>query len=158
MENEERLNNLKKQIFYEFLDIAGRVMVLVKYSPNVVIGNRGFIGEEKESGIILVFNPKMTFTWDEYGISASLVFGAAPQKCFIPAGSIEAVYSAELNAQFVAAVHERQTARDLAGSETGNKCTATGAENSTKTAKEADKKIISVDFVHKKKLNKDENE
>jgi hypothetical protein len=158
MEYEERLNNLKKQIFYEFLDMAGRVMVLVKYSPDVVIGNRGFIGEEKESGIILVFNPKMKFTWDEYGISTTLVFGAAAQKCFIPAGSIEAVYSAELNAQFVAAVHERQMAKDIAGSETGSEGPSAGTRNSTKIVTEADKKIISVDFVHKKKLNKDENE
>jgi hypothetical protein len=154
MENEERLNNLKKQIFYEFLDMAGRVMVLVKYSPDVVIGNRGFIGEERESGIILVFNPKMKFTWDEYGISATLVFGAAPQKCFIPAGSIEAIYSAELNAQFVAAVHGRKMANDTAGSVTENE----GPDAGTKTGTGADKKIISVDFVHKKKLNKDENE
>ena len=158
MEYEERLNNLKKQIFYEFLDMAGRVMVLVKYSPDVVIGNRGFIGKEKESGIILVFNPKMKFIWDEYGISTTLVFGAAAQKCFIPAGSIEAVYSAELNAQFVAAVHERQMAKDIAGSETGSEGPSAGVNNSTKIVTEADKKIISVDFVHKKKLNKDENE
>jgi len=154
MDNEERLNNLKKQIFFEFLDMAGRVMVLVKHSPDVVIGNRGFIGEEKESGIILVFNPKMKFTWDEYGISATLVFGAVPQKCFIPAGSIEAIYSAELNAQFVAAVHGRKMANDTAGSVTENE----GPDAGTKTGTGADKKIISVDFVHKKKLNKDENE
>jgi hypothetical protein len=154
MEHEERLNNLKKQIFYEFLDMAGRVMVLVKYSPDVVIGNRGFIGEERESGIILVFNPKMKFTWDEYGISATLVFGAAPQKCFIPAGSIEAVYSAELNAQFVAAVHGRKTANDTTGSLTESE----GPDAGTTTSTGADKKIINVDFVHKKKLNKDENE
>jgi len=154
MDHEERLNNLKKQIFFEFLDMAGRVLVLVKYSPDVVIGNRGFIGEEKESGIILVFNPKMKFTWDEYGISATLVFGAAPQKCFIPAGSIEAIYSAELNAQFVAAVHGRKMANDTAGSVTENE----GPDAGTKTGTGADKKIISVDFVHKKKLNKDENE
>jgi hypothetical protein len=154
MEHEERLNNLKKQIFFEFLDMAGRVMVLVRYSPDVVIGNRGFIGEEKKSGIILVFNPKMKFTWDEYGILATLVFGSASQKCFIPAGSIEAVYSAELNAQFVAAVHGRKTANDTAGSVPESE----GTDAGTKTGTGADKKIISVDFVHKKKLNKDENE
>jgi len=158
MENEERLNNLKKQIFYEFLDITGRVMVLVKYSPDVIIGNRGFIGEEKESGIILAFNPKMKFTWDEYGILTTLVFGVASQKCFIPAGSIEAVYSPELNAQFIAAIRERSSAQDIAGSEIGSEDSAAGAKNGTKTVIEADKKIISVDFVHKKKLNKDEHE
>jgi len=158
MEYEERLNNLKKQIFYEFLDMAGRVMVLVRYSPDVVIGNRGFIGEERESGIILVFNPKMKFSWDEDGISTTLVFGAAPQKCFIPAGSIEAVYSPELNTQFVAAVHQQQTAKDIAGSETASEGPSAGTKKSTTIVAEADKKIISVDFVHKKKLNKDENE
>ncbi len=50
MENKERIGDLKRHIFYELLDMAGRVMVLVKYSPDVVIGNRGFVGEEKETG------------------------------------------------------------------------------------------------------------
>lgn len=95
------LNSLKKHIFFEFLNIAGRAFVLVRHSNNVILGNRGFTAEEKENGIILVFNSRMNFLWDDYGITATLVFGTSPQKCFIPVDEIIAVYSPELNAQFV---------------------------------------------------------
>ncbi len=137
MENEEeRINRLKKHVFYELLDLAGRVMLLVKYSPDVIIGNRGFIGEEKDSGIILVFNPKMKFSWDEHGIAATLVFGSAPQKCFIPQSSIAAIYSPELNTQFVTAFQEKQPA----------------ADSQEKRNEAGTNKVISVDFIHKKKV------
>lgn len=95
------LNNLKKHIFFELLNLAGKAFVLVRYSDDVILGNRGFTAEEKENGIILVFNPRMNFLWDDYGITATLVFGTSPQKCFVPAADITAVYSPELNAQFV---------------------------------------------------------
>ncbi|MBI5213590.1 MAG: hypothetical protein HY957_09540 [Nitrospirae bacterium] len=94
------LNNLKKHIFFELLNLAGRAFVLVRYSDDVILGNRGFTAEEKENGIILVFNPRMNFLWDDYGITATLVFGTSPQKCFVPADAITAVYSPELNTQF----------------------------------------------------------
>ncbi len=153
MDNEERLNNLKKQIFYEILDMAERVMVLVKYSTDVIIGNRGFVGDEKDTGIILVFNPGMKFNWDEYGISASLVFGSSPQKCFIPADSIAAVYSPELNIQFVAGGTERQAHRNNGRTDAGDGGTAAGKDRMQVV--DSDKNIINVDFVHKKKLKKD---
>lgn len=98
----DNLNSLKKHIFFEFLNLVGRAFVLVRYSDNVVLGNRGFTAEEKENGIILVFNSKMNFLWDDYGIKATLVFGTSPQKCFLPVDDIIAVYSPELNAQFMA--------------------------------------------------------
>ena len=158
MEKEERLNSLKKHIFYELLDVVGRVMVLVRHSPDVVIGNRGFVGEEKKSGVVLVFNPKMKFTWDAYGISATLVFGAAPQKCFIPAGSIAAVYSPELNVQFVAGDHERPAAKETVRSEDEDLGASAARKTGTNVAAAADRNVISVDFVHKKKLKKDENQ
>lgn len=156
MENKERIGDLKRHIFYELLDMAGRVMVLVKYSPDVVIGNRGFVGEEKETGIILVFNPKMKFTWDEFGITATLVFGAAPQKCFIPADSISAVYSPELNAQFVTSNQEREPAKEHAVPGAGE-VSKPGKRNGfvRKAGSDSDKNVISVDFV-KKKMIRDE--
>lgn len=99
---DSNLNNLKKHIFFEFLNLVGRAFILVRYSEDVILGNRGFTAEEKENGIILVFNSKMNFLWDDYGITATLVFGTSPQKCFVPVDDIIAVYSPELNAQFMA--------------------------------------------------------
>lgn len=96
------LNSLKKHTFFEFINMAKRAFILIRYSEDVVLGRRGFTEEEKENGIILVFNDRMNFQWDDYGLTATLVFGTSPQKCFIPADDIIAVYSPELNAQFIA--------------------------------------------------------
>ena len=102
METAASLNSLKKHVFYELLNIGGRVFILVRHSEHVVLGNRGVTADERENGIVLVFNPGMNFQWDDYGITATLVFGSSPQKCFIPVDDIAAVYSSELNAQFIA--------------------------------------------------------
>lgn len=97
------LNSLKKHVFFELMGLAARVFILVKYSGDVVLGNRGFSAPEKENGIVLVFNSGMNFIWDDYGITATLVFGTSAQKCFIPIDNIISVYSPELNVQFVSA-------------------------------------------------------
>jgi hypothetical protein len=97
------MHKLKMTVFHEMLDIAGRVFVVVRDSERVVIGNRGFTEEERKNGIVLVFNRSMNFSWDDTGIITTLVFGTSPQKCFIPSDDITAIYSPELNAQFIAA-------------------------------------------------------
>lgn len=102
-----KLNELKKTVFYEMLEAAGRVFVVSRYSENVVIGRRGFTADEKINGIVLVFNKNMNFTWDESGISSTLVFGTSPQKCYIPADDIAAVYSPEMNCQFISGEQTR---------------------------------------------------
>jgi hypothetical protein len=98
---ELRTQELIKHIFFDVLDIIGRVFVAVAYSEQVRIGTRGFLPEEKEKGLIVVFNKKMNFQWQETGIYASLVFSGAFQKCFIPLSNIMAIYSPELRLQFV---------------------------------------------------------
>ncbi len=94
------LTDLKKHVFFELLDMAGRVFIHVRYSNNVLIGERGFLAEEKEKGLVLVFNARMKFEWNEQGISATLGFGPKTEKCFIPPESIISVFSPDLNAQF----------------------------------------------------------
>ena len=96
----QNLTDLKKHIFFELLDLAGRVFVLVGHSDDVLIGERGFLPEEKEKGLILVFNRKMNFEWNEQGISATLGFGTKNEKCFVPPDSIITIFSPDLNAQF----------------------------------------------------------
>ena len=98
---ELRIQELIKHIFFDVLDIIGRVFVAVAYSDQVRIGARGFLPEEKEKGLILVFNNRMNFQWQETGIQASLVFSGTLQKCFIPISNIMAIYSPELRLQFV---------------------------------------------------------
>jgi stringent starvation protein B len=95
------LNNIKMRVFFDLLNLVGRVYVIVRYSEEVHLGNREFSDQEMENGLILVFNAKTNFTWKDDAIEAKLVFGAGPQKCYIPAEHVVAVYSPELNTQFV---------------------------------------------------------
>ncbi len=99
------------------LDMAGRVFIVAQYSENVLIGNRGFTEDERKNGIVLVFNKSMSFSWDDAGISSSLVFGTSPQKCFVPAEDIVAIYSPELNSQFVTPFRPPATTPEEGGRE-----------------------------------------
>jgi hypothetical protein len=127
MDNE--MNGLKKEVFYRLLDMAGRVFVFVRYSGDAKIGRRGFLPEEKKNGIILVFNGRMNFSWEDDAITARLVFGAAPEDCYIPVKDIVSVYSPELQTQLITAPEGQKTA------ETGK----------DETHKE-NQKVIKVDF------------
>jgi len=100
---DQKLNELKRKIFHEILDIVGRVFIVARYSEQVMIGKRGFTEEEKKDGLVLVFNVHMHFVWDESGISSTLVFGTTSQKCFVPTEDIIAIYSPELQCQFISA-------------------------------------------------------
>jgi len=95
----KRLNELKKQTFFELINLAGRVFIIVDYDENVVIGKRGFLPEEKERGLVLVFNHKMKFHWSDDALTATLVFGNTPEKCYIPVNSIAGVFSPDLRVQ-----------------------------------------------------------
>lgn len=107
------LTGLKKTVFYEMLELAGRVFIAVRYSENVVIGTRGFTEDEIKNGLVLVFNKMMHFSWDDSGISASLVFGSSPQKCLIPSDDIMVIYSPELNSQLIAAAQDSTANPDI---------------------------------------------
>jgi hypothetical protein len=100
------LNKLKRNVFYELLELVGRVFVVVRYSPEVSLGKRHFTEEEKHSGLTLVFTNRMPLQWDDHGITTTLTFGAQAQKCFIPSASIVAVYSPELQVQLTASSPE----------------------------------------------------
>lgn len=131
------LNDLKKQVFFDMLKLAGRVYVLVRYSENVVIGKRGFLPEERERGIILVFNDRMDFDWDLAGISATLNFGAAFEKCFIPPDDILTIFSPDLSAQFSVSPEKNEK--------------TPGKQDETKEEKPPDGKVVRVDFNRKDK-------
>ncbi|MBF0505403.1 MAG: hypothetical protein HQL09_01085 [Nitrospirae bacterium] len=136
------VNDLKKHVFYDLLHLAGRVFVLVRYSEHVILGNRGFTADEIENGIILVFNSRMHFQWDEYGITATLVFGTSPQKCFIPVDEITAIYSSELGAQLTVSSPSAKMQEIPTKSATDTKDSSESAGN-----------VIKVDFIKKQKQN-----
>ncbi|MCL6582224.1 MAG: hypothetical protein K6U11_01165 [bacterium] len=161
MDNDDlrlQLNELKKHTFYELLNLAGRVYILVKYSEGVIIGTRGFLPEEKEHGLVLVLNTKMNFTWDEEGISVKLVFGETPHKCFIPADNILAIYSPELNSQLIIGPQQAAEA-NTASLKSQGRASKRGAKGADKVRLEPScdgednrkNKVVRVDFQKKKK-------
>ncbi len=134
------LNELKKRIFFDMLDLVGRVFILVNYSPGVIIGKRGFLPEEKEKGIVLVFNRRMNFDWGADGISAKLVFGAVTHHCFIPLKSIVSIFSPELSAHFsVSSSSGDEVMPEKPKSKPAGKQTKSAADN-----------IVRIDFNKKK--------
>jgi len=132
----ENLEELRKKVFFDMLNLAGRVFVAVGYGDDVVIGNRGFLPQEKEKGLILVINQKMKFSWDDEGITATLVFGTTPEKCYIPQGRIMTIFSPELNAQFSTFPQKEANDQDAQKEDEGKPST--------------DEKVIKVDFRKKK--------
>jgi len=134
----KRLNELKKQTFFELLELAGRVFIIVDYSEDVVIGKRGFLPEEKERGLVLVFNSKMKFQWSDDALTATLVFGTTAERCYIPINSIAGVFSPDLRVQLLVPVFKFSKPEETTKTE----------EN---LQKEKDTKVINLSELRKKK-------
>lgn len=134
MSRSQELNALKRHIFYEALRLAGRVYIVVQFSDDVIIGKRGFSPEEKENGILLILNKDMKFSWEDWGISATLAFGTTPQQCTIPAGQISVIYSPELNMHFQAG--EAKGEEEV-------------ADSPAATKDKGDNRVVKVDFRNK---------
>jgi len=132
MDYSRELNKLKKEVFFSLLNTVGRVFIIVRHSDNVVIGKRGFLDEEKENGLVLVFNSRMNFRWEDRGIDAKLVFGTTPEHCIIPEEDIIGVYSPEASTQFLC-TYETSQLRKQQGSPP------------EETAREGEK-VVKVDF------------
>jgi len=94
-----------QHLFYELLNDYGRVYIVVRYSQNTTIGERGFTEEEKEKGLVLVFNQSnyKQLEWTEDGsIIAKLGFGMGnkPERCFFHAEDIISVFSTDAKVKF----------------------------------------------------------
>lgn len=94
-----------QNLFYDLLNDYGRAFIVVKYSDQTIIGNRGFTDEEKEKGLILLFNNRnyRNLQWTEDGsIVAALGFGVNNriENCFIHHEDIIAVFSPEASVKF----------------------------------------------------------
>jgi hypothetical protein len=144
------LGELKRDVFYRLMDLAGRVFVLVNHSDRVEMGRRGFTEAEMERGLVLVFNDKMQFLWDETGIHASLSFSAVKEKCFIPHEDILAVYSPDLKIQLSADPQDEEPEKKGAGLTMEKK--GAGKEG----VGTPDGKVIRVDFLRKEEDEEDD--
>ncbi|MEO5356059.1 MAG: ClpXP protease specificity-enhancing factor SspB [Nitrospirae bacterium YQR-1] len=138
------VDGLKSRIFYDILNIVGRVFVIVRHAPDVVIGQRGFLDTEKHNGLVLVFNQRMDFTWGANGlIEAVLQFDGKPETCSIPSEHILAIYSPEIQVQFVS-MYQREDINSPVENGTGKDETTAGQQSSYDN-------VLRVDFTKKKK-------
>ncbi len=145
------LNLLKRHVFYELLNMVGRVFIMVSYSERVILGSRGFSPEEKDNGIVLVINDRMNFSWDDDGITAKLVFDSTPQQCYIPADMVSVVHSPELNTQFVISSSSQGEPQDIVEDVPGTEQTRTGKQKNGAASSVISEKVVKVDFTKKKK-------
>jgi len=77
----------------------------LKYSEKSSLGRRGFSEEEKNKGLILVFNDKNNkgLQWtDDGSIFVTLGFGMSnrPENCFIHCDDIVSIYSPDAKVKF----------------------------------------------------------
>ncbi|AOP36518.1 stringent starvation protein B [Leptospira tipperaryensis] len=81
------LRKFKRQLFDLYWDGFGTFFLHALPHPKLVIGKRGLVGDEKESGIVLVFSPKggvRNLDAGEEWIYAELQFGYNWEEVFIP--------------------------------------------------------------------------
>lgn len=104
----KRVNELKRQVFFEIFELVGRVFIIIDYDENVVIGKRGFLPEEKQRGLVLVFNTRMKFQWNEDALTATLIFGNRAEDCYIPINVITGVFSPDLRVHFTAPIFKTE--------------------------------------------------
>jgi len=133
----DNVTDLKRDVFFRLLEMVGRVFIIVRHSDSVEVGRRGFLDKERENGLVLVFNKKMKFLWDDDGIHATLVFGTSAEKCFIPPKDIISVYSPELKVHLVVTPEDKMAESGKQG------------DSEPDAEQESEKKVIRVDFKRK---------
>lgn len=140
----QMIDKLKREVFESILEKTGRVFILVKYSDQVRVGRRGFSEDEKQSGLVLVFNNQMNFAWNDEGLEGTLLFGGKPEICYVPSEFITLVYSPELGAQFYATA-----AKDSVEKAPKKISPAPAPTHKTDENAEKETKVIKVDFSKK---------
>lgn len=144
------LNDLKKNVFFELLNLSGRVYIVVRYSPDVDLGKKVFTEDEKLNGLTLVFTTRMPVQWNAAGIATTLSFGAQAYRCFIPSQDILAIYSPDLHVQLTCAPEDTATVTEKPSRG------QTAPKQSPMRKKQG--KVIEVDFAKRLRREADESD
>jgi hypothetical protein len=93
----------KKDILDIVFNYHEKFYIHVAPLPDVVIGKRGFVDQEQEHGIVLVFGNESykNFEWDEKNIYVSMKFSGVWEDLIIPIGAIQAVFDNPVNPNFI---------------------------------------------------------
>jgi hypothetical protein len=92
-----------QKLFYDIWNDFGSVYLIVRYSDKTVIGKRGFTDEEKNQGLVLVFNNKTSaaLNWDAEGnLSCVLAFGTRKEDVVIHHDDLLGLFSPDADVQF----------------------------------------------------------
>lgn len=95
----KNLRSFKIQIFDLFWEKFGTFYLHAIPHPNLEIGKRGLVGEEKETGIVLVFGPRAAKDIHSFEdrLYAELQFGYTWEKTTIPWDSVFRFYDKNQN-------------------------------------------------------------
>ncbi|HIJ59531.1 MAG TPA: hypothetical protein HPP56_02780 [Nitrospirae bacterium] len=119
----------------------------MKYSEDVIIGKRGFVGDEQENGLVLVFNNKMNFQWTDGFIYAKLGFGTKIENCLIPSKNIISIFSPDINTNLVVKFNQEEQFTTFSKSIDKNSKTPLDNNETNEEIEPTTKgKVINVDF------------
>lgn len=90
----KNIRSFKSDLFTLYWEKFGTFYMHVLPHPDLKIGSRGLVGEEKESGIVLVFGPRAVRDVQamEKELFAELQFGYNWEKVVIPWDSVFRIY------------------------------------------------------------------
>ncbi|MCE9502044.1 MAG: stringent starvation protein B [Leptospira sp.] len=138
------LREFKASVFDVFWEKFGTFYIHIMPHQSLEIGKRGLVGEEKESGIILILGPRAVrdvSSQPEY-LYAELQFGYTWEKLFIPWDAVFRMYDKNQSSVVQMRIFNEPVDFD----EPGNK-----AKKKTITKKmDGESNVIQVDFGTKK--------
>lgn len=90
----QNLKEFKKELFTLYWEKFGTFYTHIIPHPSLKIGKRGLVGEEKESGIVLVFGPKAVRNLEylDNELYCQLQFGYTWEDVYIPWDAIFRIY------------------------------------------------------------------
>lgn len=93
-----RLNVLK-----EILNSYEKFFIHLMPHPNLIIGSRGLIGEEKKNGLVLVFSSYSydKLSIDEDSITVNMKFSGSWESLYIPVDAVSAVFNDPVKPEFM---------------------------------------------------------
>ncbi|TGK20026.1 stringent starvation protein B [Leptospira fluminis] len=153
------LREFKKQLFSLYWERFGTFYLHAMPHPDLKIGKRGLIGDEPESGIILVIGPRATrdIRIEEDWVYAELQFGYTWEQVFIPWDSVFRYFdkSQQTVSQmriFLGKLEDRRSAED--GQSSGTTSSELPQEEVSESKSKGKKRkdnVIEVDFGSKNK-------
>ena len=98
-EDIRQLREFKSEIIEVYWERFGTFYLHLMPHPDLVIGKRGLVGDEKEMGIILVLGPKAvkSYTLDETFLYCELQFGYTWEKITAPWDCVFRLYDKTQN-------------------------------------------------------------